>query len=240
MKKQKVHCYFCNALISRSPTKTGAHFCNTFCKAQWQVLQRENLGYTREWLVEQYFSLGKNCNQIAKEIGRDAKSVWNWFEWYGIELRKRGADSSPGTFERGHKRGVGRIHDESTKEKIRQARLRDGHVPFLKNGEHWLKSISKEFHPNYKGGVTPERQGVYSSKEWSEAVKFVWKRDNATCQICKIRQNECREKKFHIHHIESFANKLKRTDPDNLVLLCPTCHKFVHSKNNKNSLFIKK
>lgn len=201
--------------------------------------EREAKGITKEWLKYQYFNLGRNCTSIGREVGRDPKSVWSWFKSYGIELRKRGADSSPGTFKIGHKKGVGRVHTDGTKEKIRQARIKDGHVPYLKNGVHWLKGKKGNIHPSWKGGLTPERQSVYSSREWSEAVKAVWKRDNATCQRCKLHQNEMREKKFHIHHIETFMNREKRCDINNLILLCPTCHRFVHSKKNKLKLFIK-
>ena len=38
--------------------------------------------------------------------------------------------------------------------------------------------------PNWKGGVTPERQSVYNSLEWKAAIKAVWKRDHSECQIC--------------------------------------------------------
>lgn len=199
-------------------------------------MQRENLGFTKEWLFGEYVEKGRDANAIAAEIGRDPKRVWEWIKDYGIPTRKRG-EASTKKFEKGHKLGVGRIHDEQTKQKIREARIRDGHVPYLKNGKHWLHHEGA-VPPTWKGGITPERQGVYSSKEWVEAVKIIWKRDNATCQICGKHQSQHREKKFHIHHIESFMVKEKRTDPDNLVLLCPDCHKFVHSKKNTSKIFI--
>jgi len=201
--------------------------------------QREESGITKEWLYVQYFTLGKDCVQIGKEVGRDPKSVWSWLNGYGFKLRPRGAESSPGTFEIGHKLGIGRVHTKETKRKIRDARLNDGHVPYLKNGVHWLKGKKGEIHPTWKGGITPQRQSVYSSPEWCDAVKAVWKRDDATCQKCHKRQNEIRDIKFHIHHIESFMVREKRTDHNNLVLLCPSCHRFVHSKRNKTKLFIK-
>lgn len=201
--------------------------------------EREAAGITKEWLMDHYFNKGLNCVDIGKIVNRDPKSVWSWLVGYGITLRKRGADSSPGTFIKGHKKGIGRIHTTETKDKIRQARINDGHVPYLKDGKHWLKGMKGAIHPTWKGGITPERQSVYSSPEWCEAVKVVWKRDDATCQRCKKRQNEMRDIKFHIHHIESFMVREKRTDPDNLVLLCPTCHRYVHSKKNVTKLFIK-
>lgn len=202
--------------------------------------EREAAGITKEWLSDQYFNKGKNCTDIGLLVGRDPKSVWTWMKEYGFNLRKRGAESSPGTFSKGHKKGIGRIHTDETKNKIREARMRDGHVPYLKNGKHWMDWLDKSNHPQWKGGISPERQAVYSSLEWISAVKEIWKRDNATCQRCKKRHNtKTNRGTFHIHHIESFKVKEKRTDVNNLVLLCNVCHRWVHSKNNTKKLFIK-
>ena len=61
MGKDKQNCGFCNAEIKRYTTKTDTYFCNTKCKSDWQVLQREKLGFTKEWLIDQYFNLKKDC-----------------------------------------------------------------------------------------------------------------------------------------------------------------------------------
>lgn len=192
----------------------------------------------REWLYHQYIVLKRSCDDIAIEQKRDSKTIWSWVKKFEIPTRKRGAESSGGTFKKGHKKGVGRVHAEETKNKIRAARILDGHVPYLKNGVHWLK-LKGSISPNYKGGITPERQAVYSSLEWKECIKKVWKRDNASCRVCGLHQNNSRDKKFHIHHIVSFVVKEKRTDINNLVLVCQKCHHFLHSKKNKNKQFIK-
>jgi len=89
-----------------------------------------------------------------------------------------------------------------------------------------------EDNPNWKGGVTPERQALYSSQDWAEAVKAVWARDEATCQ-------RCGEVGEHIHHIVSFAVPELRTDADNLILLCRKCHNWVHSRKNTEYDFLK-
>lgn len=239
-KLKDVECSFCQNKIKRRQTKTDNYFCNISCKGKWQVLQRELQGYTREWLVNQYFVLGKNCNVIAKEIGKDGKTVWNWFNGYGIEINKRGANYKENLTLDGSD-WKGRKHKESSKEKIRQARLKDGHVPYLnKDGEHWLKGVTGKKHPCWKGGLTPERQKVYSSLEWTEAVKKVWKRDNAFCQNCGKHHNEEKNRgSFHIHHIISFQHRSTRTDVNNLVLLCRKCHIWVHSRKNTENKFIK-
>jgi hypothetical protein len=95
-----------------------------------------------------------------------------------------------------------------------------------------------ELNPRWLGGVTPERQAFYTSKEWKSACSSVWKRDKAKCRRCGIFKKDQEDIPFHIHHIESFANKELRADTSNLVLLCEVCHHFVHSKKNTNNEFL--
>lgn len=90
--------------------------------------------------------------------------------------------------------------------------------------------------PNWKGGGTPERQAFYSSVEWGMAVKAVWSRDRAKCQRCS--KKAIRRGIFHIHHKVTFGVKEIRTNLGNLVLLCPACHRFVHSPKNTEHTFI--
>jgi hypothetical protein len=228
--KNDVICSNCGSELRRRNTKTGTYFCNIKCKSEWQVKQRELLGFTKDWLIYQYFTLNKTCNDIAREQKRDPKSVWNWFKSYGIKIHKRGTYDKP-HFKLG--RNVSRPQSDVTKEKIRQARLIDGHVPYLKDGIHWLKHPDA-ISPAYRGGITPERQSIYSSIEWINCVKEVWIRDNATCQDCGQHQNDNREHKYHIHHIKSFAEYPElRLITTNLILLCQHCHQKRHSKRSK-------
>jgi len=195
---------------------------------------------SKEYLENEYLIKKRTCNDIAKDVNRDAKTVWSWMKKYNIPTRKRGGDSSTGSFQKNHKLGVGRVHTTETREKIRQCRLSDGHVPYLKNGEHWLKGLPSDRHPNYSGGLTPERQSLYCSEKWSEVIKEVWKRDNAICQRCgKSHNTETNRGNFHIHHIVTFQVKELRSELSNLVLLCKQCHRFIHSKQNINKQFLK-
>ena len=95
-----------------------------------------------------------------------------------------------------------------------------------------------ELSPNWKGGITAERQAFYSSKKWKEVCSYVWNRDEATCQRCGLRKTDNPQKSFHIHHIKSFKYKDLRAEPTNLILLCEDCHRFVHSKKNINKEFL--
>lgn len=89
-----------------------------------------------------------------------------------------------------------------------------------------------ELNPRWLGGVTPDRQAFYTSKEWKAACSFVWKRDKAACRRCALRRDDSPDMPFHIHHVVSFADKELRAEPSNLVLLCEACHQFVHSREN--------
>lgn len=130
---------------------------------------------------------------------------------------------------------------KSIREKIRTASLADGRVPYLKNGVHHLKGKRGAETPNWKGGITPERQAFYGSLEWKKVAKEVWKRDKATCQRCRKYHNTKENRgTFDIHHIVGFENVSLRMKLSNLVLLCEKCHYFVHSKKkNKKKEFIK-
>jgi len=92
--------------------------------------------------------------------------------------------------------------------------------------------------PNWKGGITKERQLFYQSQEWKQVCQYVWKRDKAKCQNCGAFKDDDPSHPFHIHHIISFMNEDMRADPNNLILLCETCHHWVHSKNNTSKLFL--
>ncbi|TXH50932.1 MAG: HNH endonuclease [Desulfurellales bacterium] len=89
-----------------------------------------------------------------------------------------------------------------------------------------------ELNPRWLGGITPERQAFYTSQEWKSACSAVWKRDDATCQRCRLHRDDQPDMPFHIHHITSFAVEELRADLANLVLLCEVCHQFVHSRGN--------
>lgn len=244
MPKKICKCSQCGNVLKRWPISPVTKkpiinfFCDTRCKGMWQTAQRELLGFTKEWLYDQYITKGKDANKIAKEVGRDGKSVWNWLSLYGIPTRPRGHNAS--NLVRDGSVWVGRKHSEKTKKIMSDAAIADGRLPWGKNNKPYWTGVKGSKHPSFKGGLTPERQAVYSSKEWVDAVKIVWKRDNAICQCCgKDHRNNENRGTFNIHHIVSFQVKELQTEPSNLVLLCKDCHIFVHSKQNVTKKFIK-
>jgi HNH endonuclease len=231
-------CKGCGEEVKRRGSKPGV-FCSMDCKAQWQ---RDQKPVDRDWLYQKYVVEGLGANAIAAIVHRDSKRVWQWLQDYGIETSPRGHGHGQHRFVNGDVSPFkGHTHTDEVKEVVRKKRLQDGHVPYLKNGVHHLKGKRGDETPNWKGGVTPQRQKVYESQEWKDAVKTVWQRDNAMCRRCGLdhRIINREEIRFAVHHIVSFAEKSLRCDPDNLVLLCRKCHLFVHSRENVNKEFLR-
>lgn len=189
---------------------------------------------SREWLEREYVTKRRTCNEIAADLSRDPKTVWTWLKHYGIPTRPRGGSTASGSFKKGGRNAfAGRRHSAKTKARLRELRSASPTLPHLKDGTHWLASKPKSEHPNWKGGITPERQAFYASPEWREACRAVWRRADAKCERCGADHRESgRRGTFHVHHIASFAVRELRAEVDNLALLCGDCHRFVHGKAN--------
>jgi hypothetical protein len=228
-------CHQCGETIIRKEQSVPVryHFCNLACKAAYQ---RTAKPVSKEWLVRHYVTLGMNTTQIAHIVKRDPKSVWNWLKDFGIPTRARGY-ACEHLFPKGHKLGVGRVHSPETRKKLSDISKATGRVPYKPEVGSYMKGRHGPDTPGWKGGITPERQAVYASVEWREAVKAVWKRDNATCRKCGLRKNDARTTPFDIHHVAGFENRELRTAPENLALLCEPCHYWVHSRKNTNKEF---
>lgn len=240
-----VECSECGSPIRRRPINPKTKlpiknfFCNYSCKAEFQ--RRAKL-LSRDELYEMYVTDGMSAVDIGEKIGRHSKSVWYWLKDYGIPTRPRGSDKRQ-HFKKGHTLCVGRTHTDEAKEKIRQARIDDGsRCLFLPNGDHVLKGRRGKDHPSWKGGGTPARQAFYGSEDWKKSCVEVWSRADAFCEICGLdhRKIDRNKIKFHVHHVYSFTSYPEhRSDVDNLMLLCQGCHKWVHSRNNVDRLYIK-
>jgi hypothetical protein len=232
-----VLCGFCGACIVRNVAPSihsKINFCDIRCKAEYQKMAKP---VSKDWLEKQYIELGRNTTQIAHEVGRDPKSVWNWLKDLGIPRRKRG---TTGNHLFATPRSGYHLSD-AHKQALRSARAKDGRIPALINGVHWMKVLGRK-PASWKGGITPDRQALYASQGWKECVKSVWHRDNAICQLCHVDSRSVLKGviKFELHHIDSFKVVERRADPSNVILLCQHCHKWIHSKKNKRRKFLGK
>ena len=182
---------------------------------------------------------GLSANKIAQKVHRDPKRVWDWLKDFEIQTRPRGTDYGQ-RFKKGQLNPwKGHHFTPEQREKLRQIALKDGRVPYLINGVHWLKATGRK-PASWKGGTTPLRQAVYSSDIWKQCVTYVWHRDKATCQCCGKKFNDTdKSLSFHVHHLYSFAEyPYLRTCIDNLVLVCRDCHYFIHGKQNIKKIFL--
>lgn len=228
-------CKFCGKGF-RAPANNPGIFCSIKCKGEWQRTQKP---VDKDWLYEKYVVEGLDCTAIAKIVGRNSKRVWEWIRDYGIPTRPRGSYDN-NHWKPGHASTFkGRKHTAETRAKLRAIALADGRVPYDPKIGPPLKGKRGAEVPTWKGGVTPERQALYSSPEWKASVRIVWQRDNAACQRCGLRNCKGQRFKFDIHHIVSFACRELRTEPSNLVLLCEKCHYWVHSTENTGRDFIR-
>ena len=193
---------------------------------------------TEEWLRDAYLVRKMDCTQIAHVVNRDPKSVWNWLRGFGIKTRPRGSNVSQ--LHNGSSPFKGKHHTEECKQRLKLIAKKDGRVPFDPSVGSYMKGRKGKDTPNWKGGLTPERQSFYSSRAWGIAVKQVWQRDNAICQRCGLDHRTILRGtiRFHIHHIDSFSISERRADVTNLVLLCEGCHKWIHSRKNRKGEFL--
>ena len=86
-----------------------------------------------------------------------------------------------------------------------------------------------ENHPNWKGGITSQRQLFNASKEAKEWRVNVFERDKYTCQKCGQVGGE-----LNSHHIIPFAvDRLLSLSLDNGITLCKDCHIKIHKLEGK-------
>lgn len=222
-------CEWCGESFTRRGTREY-RFCSRSHADEWRARDTPST----EWLTQKYAVERLSLVDIGRMVERDPKTVHGWMRKAGIPTRSRGAESSPGSFRPGQSSAFkGHRHSDSTRELLRQKSKADGRVPYLRNGVHYLKGVTGADHPNWKGGLTPERISLYNSDEWKSTVRAVWMRDR-TCQRCGISppRHGPKHNRGHVHHIVSFKVAELRFVLDNLILLCAPCHRWIHSNAN--------
>lgn len=142
---------------------------------------------------------------------------------FSAEWKKKLADGLRKTVEE-KVRGVPK--SEVTKERLRQARLKQVFTPEQKRKSLDALLRSNKFHvgknhPNWKGGITPQNERIRNSVEYKLWRRSVFERDKYTCVFCGA--NKCY---VQADHIKPFAYYPElRFAIDNGRTLCVPCHK---------------
>lgn len=112
-----------------------------------------------------------------------------------------------------------KIKDLNARMKISNARKIEGAFVGSKNPMFNSKRFG-ELNPNWKGGITNDKEVAMRSEEYKKWRNDVFKRDNYTCQCCgKMTHN------IEAHHLDNFVQYIdKRYDVDNGITLCKKCH----------------
>lgn len=229
------NCELCNKEIIRNGNRAG-RFCSLECKTKWQRTQKP---VNKKWLEQKYLVEKLSTYEIGRLVKRDPKSVYRWLKDYEIPTRPRGQNLSekdgymlkPGTINP----FKGRTHTEETKKTL--SIKASVPKPWLRGPNNGMYGRTGESNPNFIDGSSPERQRVYASSKWKELIRRVYKRDNRKCVRCKAVHST--SNKLHIHHIKSWAgNPEFRFDFYNVILLCKSCHNWVHSAANTEKEYL--
>lgn len=116
----------------------------------------------------------------------------------------------------------GKKHTDATREKMRQARLKNPN-------RYWLGKKQPhhqgENNVNWRGGVTSEHEKIRKSVEYKEWRKSVFERDKYTCQVCSVRSEKGKRVYLEADHIKPFALYPDlRFEISNGRTLCKECH----------------
>jgi 5-methylcytosine-specific restriction endonuclease McrA len=149
---------------------------------------------------------------------------------------KKGHQHSKEALEKMRLANIGRIVSDETRQKLRDACLRNGNRPPSAKGvkrrpetiEKLRKYLTGRKRPeisgkncyNWKGGITPINVAIRMSLEYKSWRKSVFERDNYTCVWCKIKGGN-----LQADHIKPFSLFPElRFDIDNGRTLCKPCH----------------
>lgn len=178
-------------------------------------------------------------NGIDKELGFHARTISKWMKELKIKSRSISEDNK-------------RRYSLMTPEQI-QAQTQAANEAVRTNGQPknigrpgWATGLTKndnpgllinsekhignnnpmfdkcgDNHPGWKGGVR-----YWTHKKFIEAREQVKKRDNYTCQVCNLTENESLKlykQPLQVHHIIPYR-VCKSHNHVNLITLCSSCH----------------
>ena len=90
--------------------------------------------------------------------------------------------------------------------------------------------LKGEEHPNWKGGVSPERSRMAATKRYRDWRLAVFERDGSQCVCCGSTHD------IQAHHLAPYAeNKDEAMAVENGATLCAICHRAFHKEFGRNN-----
>jgi len=156
----------------------------------------------RDWLDQQYNTLGRSIAEIAAECEVSYHTIRKWLRCHGVQHKKGGRSKQPWNAGRTYRLGPREL-DSSW----REANLRARGGP------------ASNF---WRGGVSSEREGI--GRWTTQRARVIHERNGWTCQLCLQKALEP-----HCHHIVPvWADATLAREESNLTTLCGPCHRSIH------------
>lgn len=206
------NCHFCGSekriRKANFNNKNGRSFCSRECKDEWQ---REGLaGENNPFYGKQHSDETKRKVSATKKSAGLTGSRAHNYNTYTVVCEECGIETQK----------IKYLIDRS-----------DFHFCSVEcNGKWKSKNNVGEANPNWNPELTDEeRERGRKYVEYYAFLKTVLTRDNYTCQICGHYSKW--GKGLNVHHLNSYDwDKKNRTNPNNGITLCKTCHTDFHKE----------
>lgn len=239
----KFNCDHCGKGFERTKRQikkgTKNLFCNSEChnrfrsKRKYDELSVQIGEDLKGWLTQKYWVEEINSNEIAKLLygkPKNGPNVLGWMKKLNIPRRER-PKAVAMQWEGNDERRL--MTSENAKVYLNTTQSRDKLRMIMKTPEYIAKSSSVKMgdkNPMWDPELTSEERerNRFNGRNYPNYKFFrrqVYERDNYTCQKCGSKVSG------HLiaHHINSFKDYPElRTNPNNGITLCETCHKLYH------------
>lgn len=103
--------------------------------------------------------------------------------------------------------------------------------------ELYGEDIEKAKYKRYnRTRMDKESQSFYNSKQWKKIRERVKRRDNGLCLYCLLVKNVITTGDLVHHIVEEKQDKSLRLEEDNLIMLCNSCHAYIHGQYERNDI----
>ena len=235
--KRSKRCYSCANKIRKYTQETRDKIS---LKAKKRLKNPENnpmfgknkYKITQQMLIKEYTKNEKSSNYIAKMIGCNSATIFNYLRKYKILIRSN--SKAQKLINRKGKNNSNYIDGRKSEKYYCIEPNCNNEIKYncWKCGESRCKScagklkmkdidVSKENNPNWQGGIGKLPYPYEFNNVLKEKIR---KRDNYKCQLCGCLEVEC-NRKLDVHHIDYDKENCKE---NNLISLCNRCNILVN------------